>query len=151
MKSSSAARKGRNSSARKPEKAQVSGGKPLQNKQIAAKTGPRAQTNTNKSAPQALQGEVISRPKVGRLKTLAQWRKEMARVYRAMRRYEMHPEVGTKLAYVATQGAKMCKDEEELQTLRAMAEDIKAVKEGRALPHQTYSLLPAPTEEEPQV
>jgi len=119
--------------------------KTKRHKVLAATPGARAKANIKTLPPPVIRGEVISRPKVGRLKTLAHWRKEMSRVYRQMRRYEIEPEIGTKLAYVATQGAKMCKDEEELQELRAIHAQVSAINSGRPLP-----ALPAPNDDEAQ-
>ena len=66
--------------------------------------------------------------RVGKLLTLADWHKELGRVYRAVRRGEIPSEVGTRLAYMAQTGAKMAEAIQELQelsSLRARLEELE--------------------------
>ena len=64
---------------------------------------------------------VMPRQRVGRLDTVANWRRELSRLYRKMRSGEIPADLGTKLAYVAQVAAKLVQIEQELAEARRIA------------------------------
>ena len=66
-------------------------------------------------------GVVVPRSRVGRLDTVACWRKEVGRIYRAMRRGDLDPQDATKLAFVAQIGARLTEAEEQLREAARIA------------------------------
>jgi hypothetical protein len=50
---------------------------------------------------------------VGRLSTVADWHRQIGKVYREMRRHQIDPSLGTKLSYVANVGATLARFIEE--------------------------------------
>lgn len=75
-------------------------------------------------------GQLVGPARVGRLDTVAGWRREIGRVYRAMKRGDIAPSDGTKLAFVADLGARLCKVEQELAELTQLRQHIARL-EGR--------------------
>jgi hypothetical protein len=61
---------------------------------------------------------------VGRLRTLQDWRVQIARIYRRMARGELPEYLGTKLAYVANLGAILAKANDELNELTKLREQL---------------------------
>lgn len=102
--------------------------KTLRNKQIRSGLGARAKSNI--MSPPPLAGEFTKRVKVGRLRTVANWRREISRVYRQMRRGEIPPELGTKLAFVARLGLDAATNEEEVEQLKALNARYEALISG---------------------
>ena len=68
---------------------------------------------------------LLPRQRVGRLDTVANWRRELSRLYRKMRSGEIPADLGTKLAYVAQVAAKLVQIEEELREARRIAEALE--------------------------
>ena len=64
---------------------------------------------------------LLPRQRVGRLDTVANWRRELGRLYRKMRSGELPADLGTKLAYVAQVAAKLVQIEQELAEARRIA------------------------------
>src|SRR5581483_11021649 len=91
------------------------------------------------AAPPPITGVVVRKVKVGRLRTVAHWRREVGRVYRQMRRGEIPAELGTKLAFVARLGLDAAKNEEEVEQLKILNARYQALLTGTPLP-----ALPAP-------
>ena len=83
-------------------------GKASDDKQIRAAVAPRAKTNLV-AAPTSADGVHIPMPKVGRLRTVADWHRQVGKVYRAMRKGFIPKEDGTRLTYVANIGAQLAK------------------------------------------
>jgi hypothetical protein len=67
---------------------------------------------------------------VGRLRTLQDWRVQIARIYRRMARGELPEYLGTKLAYVANLGAILAKANDELRELTKLREQLAALQQG---------------------
>ncbi len=75
-------------------------------------------------------GEVVPRPVyVGKLESVSDWRRQLGKIYREMRRGELRPEDGTKLAFVANLGAQLSRLEEELKEARALREEIERLQD----------------------
>lgn len=72
-------------------------------------------------ADQPLDGTLLPRTRVGRLDSVMAWRRELGKLYRAMRRGEMPPDLGARLAYVAQVAAKLVQVEEELRAAKQIA------------------------------
>lgn len=86
-------------------------------------------------------GEIVEPvPRVGRLHTVADWHRQVAKVYRAMRKGRMPKEDGTKLTYVANIGAQLAKYIEELQQFEQRTRVLEAILNERGQP---YPALPA--------
>ncbi len=74
-------------------------------------------------------GQLVPRPPyVGRLDTVNDWRRQIAKVFREMRRGELAPEDGTKLTYVANIGAQLAKIQEELLEAQALRQELERVQ-----------------------
>jgi hypothetical protein len=99
-------------------------------KQIRAQVAPHAKTNLV-TAPTPANGIHIPMPKVGRLRTVADWHRQVGKVYRAMRKGFMPKEDGTKLTYVANVGAQLAKYQEEIAELTLLREQLEAGRGGR--------------------
>lgn len=67
----------------------------------------------------------LPRQRVGRLDTVANWRRELSRLYRKMRSGEIPADLGTKLAYVAQVAAKLVQIEQELAEAKRIADALK--------------------------
>src|SRR5689334_14991873 len=76
-------------------------------RRLLVTTPPRARART--AQPTAPDGSVIHPIRVGRLRTVADWHKQVAKVYRAMRKGFLPKEDGTRLTYVANIGAQLAK------------------------------------------
>lgn len=76
-------------------------------------------------------GQLMAPVRVGRLETVAQWRREVGRIYRAARRGDLNPSDATKLTFIADVGAKLAKYEQELKELNALREQVARL-EGRS-------------------
>jgi hypothetical protein len=74
--------------------------------------------------------EVIPIPRVGRLRTVADWHKQVAKVYRAMRKGYLPKEDGTRLTYVANIGAQLAKYKDEMREIEKIREQLEALKAG---------------------
>jgi hypothetical protein len=84
-----------------------------------------AVTATNQQVEQQslpASGQIVPRVRLGRLDSVAAWRREIARVYKQMRRREIPSEDGTRLTYVARIGAQLTQIEEELRATQALIE-----------------------------
>ena len=92
-------------------------------------TSKRTRSPTLKQPPgglqQPLDGTLLPRTRVGRLDAVEHWRREVGRIYRAMRRGDMPPDLGTKLTFVAQVGAKLTEIEEELRQAKRIAEALE--------------------------
>ncbi len=76
----------------------------------------------------SVQGEVIPPPRIGPLHKLSGARREMARVYRGMRRGTIDPQIGTKLVYALASLGKVL----ESESLEARIDRLeRAEEEGR--------------------
>ena len=85
---------------------------------------PRTPNASADPPPALLEGDVLRPVYVGRLETVADWRRQLGKIFREMRRGQLRPEDGTKLAFVANLGAQLAKVEEELKVARAMNEQL---------------------------
>jgi hypothetical protein len=135
-------------------KARVGKEKPLRNKAMgvdatgrvkaakgrlpASATVTHARTRPKIAAtPPPMEGVVVPRLKRVRLKTVADWKRQIARIYRAMYRGEPLNADGTKLVWVADIGVKVTKYLEEMQQFAErtrVLEAILAEREVRGLP-----------------
>jgi hypothetical protein len=75
--------------------------------------------------------EVIVRPRIGRLDSVRGWRREVGKIYKAMRCGAIPATEGTKLAFVADIGARLTRVEEQLRKFDDMARQLERL-EGRA-------------------
>jgi hypothetical protein len=73
-------------------------------------------------------GELMKRIRVGQLETVAQWRREIGRVYREMRFHTIRTEEGTRLVYVAEIGARLAKMQEELESIEALRSQLEQLQ-----------------------
>lgn len=73
---------------------------------------------------------------VGELETVSDWKREVANLYRAMRRKQIDVRDGTAMAYVATVGANLAKIEEEIR----QRDEIAAALERQVAPANGHSL-----------
>jgi hypothetical protein len=133
-------RSGQKSFSADSKKRQVRSRKAFGRKQIRSRTAITVQATADVAPPYAARGEFVKRVKVGRLRTVANWRREISRVYRQMRRGEIPPELGTKLAFVARLGMDAAKGEEEIEQLKSLNARYDALLHGTPLP-----ALPATT------
>lgn len=85
-------------------------------------------------------------PRVGALKELADWEREIGRVYRLVRRGLMASAEGARLTYILTAGATTCRgklqerrEQEQARQIEALRQQLEALQSGRMQP-----LLPAP-------
>ena len=70
-------------------------------------------------------GEVWRAPRIARNLDQAQgWLRELANIYREMRRGQLASTCGTRLAYVASVGARLARDVEELKAVSAIQEQL---------------------------
>jgi hypothetical protein len=90
-------------------------------------------------------------PRVGSLKELADWEREIGRVYRLVRRGEMTSTEGARLTYILTAGATTCRgklqerrEQEQAQQIEALRQQLEALRS-----HAPLALLPGPTEPAP--
>ena len=83
------------------------------------------QSANAKSTQEAGQGELVKEIRVGRLDSVAAWRKEIGRVYRAMRRGEIPHDIGTKLTYVANVAAQLVQVEEQIRNQDRIIEELQ--------------------------
>ena len=74
------------------------------------------------NAPEAT---FMPRQRVGRLDSVANWRRELSRLYRKMRSGEIPADIGTKLAYVAGVAAKLVQIEQELAEAKRIADALE--------------------------
>jgi hypothetical protein len=74
-------------------------------------------------------GDLMPRIKVGRLETVDEWRKEIGKVYRAMRTGTLRSDEGTKLTYVANVGAQLAKIEQELGAIEELRQGNAALRQ----------------------
>ncbi len=79
-------------------------------------------------------GVLMPRVRVGKLDSVVAWRREIGKVYRAMRRGDMDHDIGAKLTYVANVAAQLVKIEEELRQRDRIA---------AALEQQNSALIPS--------
>lgn len=92
--------------------------------------------------PASLRGQ----PRVGSLTELADWEREIGRVYRLVRRGQMASSEGARLTYILTAGATTCRgklqerrEQEQARQIEALRQQLEALQSGRMQP-----LLPAP-------
>jgi hypothetical protein len=81
----------------------------------------------NNAPRPVINGELIKRIRMGHFDhggTVNQWRMEIARVYRAMRRGQLRTDEGTKLTYVANVAAQLAKIAEELRELEQLRQQL---------------------------
>jgi hypothetical protein len=86
---------------------------------------------------------VVRLPYVGRLETVNDWRKQIAKIYREMRRGELPHEQGTRLTYVADIGARLAKVQEELKELQKLREQLARLEASTPGYQGVTALLPA--------
>jgi hypothetical protein len=84
--------------------------------------------------PPTLEWQVVRPPYVGRLTKLEDWRREIGRIYREMRRGELATENGTRLTYVANIGAQLAKFAEEMRELEALRQQLARIQQQSGLP-----------------
>jgi len=87
---------------------------------------------------------VIPSVRVGRLDTVDEWRKEIAKVYREMRFGKIRTDEGTRLTYVANVAAQLAKIAQELRELEVLRKQLEQLQSGTVLPAQEY--LPVPND-----
>ena len=90
-------------------------------------------------------------PDVGELDTVADWKREVANLYRGMRRKQIDVRDGTAMAYVATVGANLAKIEEEIRQRDEIsaALDCHAMStNGHALAYSGFTDIDAPSQTE---
>jgi hypothetical protein len=93
-----------------------------------------------KAAPTA--GQVVKPVHVGRLETVTDWRRQVGKIYREMRRGELPHEHGTRLVYVAQIGASLVKIEQELSELQRLREQLARLQgDDAAAPHRPIAGL----------
>ena len=113
---------------------------------MTRKTSPTRQS-TATPTPTPVTGELVKVVHVGRLETVTDWRRQIGKIYREMRKGELAPEDGTKLAFVANLGAQLAKVVEELELHRkwvaAMDAHNARVAAGAPADHGTVDLFPA--------
>jgi hypothetical protein len=93
--------------------------------------------------PTPVTGEVVKPVYVGRLETVSDWRRQIGKIYREMRKGELAAEDGTKLAFVANLGAQQAKVAQELQELQQLREQLARVQAGSPGYRDMSELLPA--------
>jgi hypothetical protein len=74
---------------------------------------------------------------VGKLRSLQDWRVQIARIYRRMASGELPEYLGTKLAYVANLGALLAKAADEIKETQKLREQLEAALQGT----QPHALL----------
>jgi hypothetical protein len=113
--------------------------------ELAGKTDKRkvsetvAGTHAIPLSPPTPSGDLMPHMRIGRLETVAQWRRQVGKIYRDMRKGRIPKEDGTRLTYVANIGAQLAKYEQELAQVDELARQLEEIKSGRFL-------LPAPIE-----
>ncbi len=94
--------------------------------------------------------ELIPRARVGKLDSVVAWRREIGKVYRAMRRGDMHADLGAKLTYVANVAATLVKIEEELRHAGRIADELARQNNGAFTNGQSHTAIEyAPAEQLP--
>ena len=97
-------------------------------------------------------GNVASRPRpqrgpprVGRLEELSDWKRQIGKIYRSVRRGEMATEVGTRLVYMLEAGARIAREESREKHEREQREQVARLEAQLvALQGKGPALLPAP-------
>ena len=89
-------------------------------------------------------------PRIGRLEELSDWKRQIGKIYRAVRRGEMATEIGTRLVYMLEAGARIAREEsrekhekEQREQVARLEEQLTALQAARTQP-----ALPPPTERE---
>jgi hypothetical protein len=108
--------------------AEVRRRKPLRSKALTPRMRPSERART--AYPTTPDGTVIPPIRVGRLRTVADWHKQVAKVYRAMRKGYLPKEDGTRLTYVANIGAQLAKYKDEMREIERIREQLEALKAG---------------------
>ena len=80
---------------------------------------------TSIGLPSQLLANLPPVPDVGRLDTVADWKAEVATLYRGMRRQQIDVRDATAMAYVATVGANLAKVEEEIRQRDAIEASLR--------------------------
>jgi hypothetical protein len=75
-------------------------------------------------------GELVKPVYVGRLQTVNDWRIQIAKIFREMRKGDLPHDHGTKLTYVAQIGAQLAKVEEELRENQRLRERLERYQAG---------------------
>jgi hypothetical protein len=84
---------------------------------------------------------VLRPPRVARLDTVAAWRREVALLYRSMRKGELPSEVGSRLAFVAKIGAQLTQIEQELRQAVVIAGELRRLN-AESVPQLTAPRVP---------
>lgn len=84
---------------------------------------------------------------VGRLERVSDWRRQIGKIYREMRRGELPHEQGTRLTYVAQIGAQLAKVEEEIRDRDELLRQLAAIK-GHGQSLDALQLSPASDNQE---
>lgn len=95
-------------------------------------------------AANGISQDLISKPTIGKLESVKDWHRQIADIFTLARLGQMPQHVASKLVYVADVGATMCKSIEELKELQGLREQLAAIQNGGAVPHQQF--LPAERE-----
>jgi hypothetical protein len=96
---------------------------------MTEKPPPLSTTTAAPTPATPIAGELVAKPPyVGRLETVADWRRQIAKVFREMRQGKLAPEDGTKLTYVANIGAQLAKVQEELKEAAALREELARLR-----------------------
>jgi hypothetical protein len=83
------------------------------------------------SKVRAVVADVMRMPYIGRLKTLNDWRLQVARLYRRAAKGVLPPELATKLTYIANVGATLAKEAQEQKELELLRQQLLQLQ-GRA-------------------
>lgn len=84
--------------------------------------------------------EVLVRERVGRLDSVRGWRREVGKIYRAMRRGEIKTSDATRMAYVCDIGHRLVQVEEKLKQVEQWNKQLQEPQP--ALPSLEYSYQP---------
>lgn len=103
---------------------------PAWTRRISARKIRRPSERARTAHPTTPDGTVIPPIRVGRLRTVADWHKQVAKVYRAMRKGYLPKEDGTRLTYVANIGAQLAKYKDEMREIERIREQLEALKAG---------------------
>lgn len=89
-------------------------------------------------------------PRIGRLESLADWKRQIGKVYRMVRRGELPSSEGSRLVFILQAGAQITREEsrelhekELREQVTRLQEQLEALKGGRTQP-----ALPAPETQE---
>ena len=100
-------------------------------KRLPVTTQPSAQAND--STQPTPEGTLIPPMRVGRLRTVYDWHRQVAKIYRAMRKGYLPKEDATKLTWVAKIGAELARYMQELKEIEDIRQQLKVLQAGTPL------------------